>query len=67
VAAAQPDYPQATFVALSPGWVQTDMGGSGAPLTVQASVAGMRRTLAGVTPADRGGFLSYDGQRFDSW
>jgi NAD(P)-dependent dehydrogenase (short-subunit alcohol dehydrogenase family) len=33
VAAARHDYPAATLVAMSPGWVQTDMGGPGAPLT----------------------------------
>jgi hypothetical protein len=30
-------------------------------------VAGMRRTIAGLTPADRGTFYSHDGKRFDSW
>jgi hypothetical protein len=40
------DYPKATLVAMSPGWVQTDMGGAGAPLQVQDSVAAMRATIA---------------------
>ena len=67
VASAQPDYPGAIFVAMSPGWVQTDMGGSSAPLKVEDSVAGMRRTIAGLTRADQGRFVDYHGQRFDSW
>ncbi len=67
VAAAQPDYPEVIMVALSPGWVRTDMGGSGAPLSVEESVAAMRRTLAGLTLADRGSFLHHDGSRFESW
>jgi len=48
-------------VALSPGWVRTDMGGAGAPLSAQASVAGLRTVIAGLKAADSGRFLSYDG------
>ena len=50
-----------TVVALSPGWVRTDMGGAGAPLSPQTSVAGLRKVIAGLKPADSGRFLSYDG------
>jgi len=48
-------------VALSPGWVRTDMGGAGAPLAPETSVAGLRQVIAGLKPADSGKFLSYDG------
>jgi NAD(P)-dependent dehydrogenase (short-subunit alcohol dehydrogenase family) len=67
VAAAQHDYPGATLVTIDPGWVQTDMGGAAAPLTVQASVRGMRETLAGLTPADKGHLLHHDGRRAAHW
>lgn len=67
VVAAQPDYPKAILVALCPGWVQTDMGGADAPLTVQASVGAMRQTLAGISIAHQGAFLHHDGRRYDSW
>ena len=67
VASAQPAYPGAIMVALHPGWVQTDMGGGTAPLTVQESVTGMRATLTALTPADRGRFLQHDGTPYASW
>jgi len=67
VASAQHDYPKAIMVALSPGWVQTDMGGSGAPLTTVQSVTAMRATLAGLKPEHKGAFLDYDGRRFGAW
>jgi NAD(P)-dependent dehydrogenase (short-subunit alcohol dehydrogenase family) len=67
VAAAQHSYPDATLVTIDPGWVQTDMGGDSAPLTVEASVRGMRETLAGLTPADKGRLLHHDGRRAAHW
>lgn len=67
VAAAQNDFPQATLVAINPGWVRTDLGGPDAPLDVERSVAAMRQTLAGLTRRHRGAFLNYDGRRFKGW
>ena len=67
VAAAQHDYPAASLVTIDPGWVQTDMGGAGAPLTPEESVRGMLATLAGVTDADKGQLLHHDGRRAAHW
>jgi NAD(P)-dependent dehydrogenase (short-subunit alcohol dehydrogenase family) len=67
VAAAQHDYPDATLVTIDPGWVQTDMGGAGAALTVEQSVQGMRQVLGSLTPADKGRLLHHDGRRATHW
>lgn len=67
VAAAQHDYPGATLVTIDPGWVQTDMGGDSAPLTVADSVRGLRNTVAGLTQADKGRLLHHDGRRAAHW
>ena len=49
-------------VALSPGWVQTDMGGPNADLTPEESVAGMRAVIDGLTPDDSGRFFNYQSE-----
>ncbi|MBA2962794.1 MULTISPECIES: SDR family oxidoreductase [Ramlibacter] len=67
VAAARHDYPAATLVAMSPGWVQTDMGGPGAPLTAAQSVAAMRKAITALTPRQSGAFLDHDGTPFQGW
>ncbi len=50
-----------TVAVLHPGWVATDMGGAGAPVSAADSVATMRGIIARLGPADSGRFLSYDG------
>lgn len=49
-------------VALSPGWVRTDMGGASAPLTATESVAAMLDVIDGLKPADSGRFLGHGGE-----
>jgi NAD(P)-dependent dehydrogenase (short-subunit alcohol dehydrogenase family) len=49
--------------ALSPGWVSTDMGGQGAPLTPEVSVRGLRKVLGGLRREDSGKFFSHDGSQ----
>jgi NAD(P)-dependent dehydrogenase (short-subunit alcohol dehydrogenase family) len=50
-------------VAMSPGWVRTDMGGPNANLSPAESVEGMLRTLAGLSVEDSGGYFNHDGSR----
>lgn len=53
---------QASLCSFHPGWVRTDMGGAGADIDVQISVAGMRTVLATLKPEHSGSFFNYDGQ-----
>ena len=48
-------------VPMHPGWVRTDLGGPRAELDCEASVTGMRRVIAALTPAQSGSFLQWDG------
>ncbi len=66
VRCTQAEQPDVTVLALHPGWVQTDMGGAQAPLTVEESATSMRRTLETVrtqrAPEHCGAFLNHDGK-----
>jgi NAD(P)-dependent dehydrogenase (short-subunit alcohol dehydrogenase family) len=57
---------QAICVALHPGWVKTDMGGAGADLTPEHSVADLRKLIAGLRTTDNGQFFDHDGSTI-SW
>ena len=50
-----------TVVALDPGWVQTDMGGSHAPLNPRESVEGMLRVIDDLSIKDTVKFLDWKG------
>ncbi len=67
VASARFDYPRARLVALDPGWVQTDMGGATAPLSLADSVAGLRAAIASITSDDNGHLIHHDGRRAAHW
>jgi len=56
---------KACCVSFHPGWVRTEMGGAGADITAEQSVAGMRRVIAALMPKDNGRFLNYDGSAID--
>ncbi|MFD0739566.1 SDR family oxidoreductase [Lysobacter koreensis] len=49
-------------LALNPGWVQTEMGGAGAPLSATQAVASLLQVIDAATLADSGRFLDHDGQ-----
>ena len=51
-------------IVVNPGWVKTAMGGAGAPLTPEESVAAMRRLIEGVGPEESGKFFDYDGSEY---
>ena len=48
---------------IDPGWVQTRMGGPGAPTPPEESVGDMRRLIERLGPNDSGAFLKRDGSR----
>ncbi len=45
-----------------PGWVQTDMGGAEAAITVEESAEGLLQRLAALGPATSGVFETYQGE-----
>jgi len=52
-------------MALSPGWVRTDMGGPSAQLDVRDSVTALRRVIAAANRSHNGRFLNYTGEQYE--
>lgn len=48
-------------ISLDPGWVRTDMGGTSATLSIAESAYGVIGVIRGLTEADNGRYLAYDG------
>ena len=46
---------------LHPGWVQTDMGGENAVISVKESVSGLRQVISELGMHNSGKFFNYDG------
>ena len=49
-------------VALHPGWVRTDMGGSNALVDAPTSASGLKKVMLGIDTAQNGGFFDYTGE-----
>lgn len=54
-----------TVLLLHPGWVQTRMGGSAAPVTVPESIQGLKAVLDKASIQDSGKFINYDGTQIE--
>ena len=49
-------------VVIHPGWVRTDMGGMGAPLSIDEAVGAMVKTIAGLSQKHSGQFVDRHGK-----
>ncbi len=54
-------------VAMSPGWVKTDMGGPNATIEPPISAEGIARTADALQPQDTSLWFTYEGKRNEQW
>lgn len=57
-----PDAKGRTILVIDPGWVQTDMGGASAPLTVEQSVRGIADVIESTADSGRIAFTGHNGK-----
>lgn len=57
--------PKMISIAMHPGWVKTDMGGSAAPTTIPESVNGMAHVISKLTLKDSGQFFDFEGVQLE--
>ncbi|KAH9930408.1 NAD(P)-binding protein [Epithele typhae] len=56
-------YPDLTVISMCPGWLQTDMGGSGAAFPVSTGVEGILNVTRELKHDDSGSFFDFTGKR----
>ena len=56
------EFPKIASAVLHPGWVQTDMGGSNAPVTPHDSATGLVKVIDRLTTKDNGAFVDFKGE-----
>jgi NAD(P)-dependent dehydrogenase (short-subunit alcohol dehydrogenase family) len=54
------DYPKIISIALHPGWVKTDMGGSNAITTIEESAIGLAKIMLDAKRKSSGGFFDFE-------
>ena len=59
-----PDAAGIVTIALHPGWVRTDMGGSDAHLSVTESAEGILNVIANLRPEDNGKFYTWERKEY---
>jgi NAD(P)-dependent dehydrogenase (short-subunit alcohol dehydrogenase family) len=56
------EFKKAVVLSLHPGWVKTDMGGSGATTETSESAAGLLKVIRESSPKSSGHFFNFKGQ-----